>query len=220
MPNESLSRTYIPVRINKPPNRRIIVSVLQIVQPCIPIIAIPAIPEGIISRYIACGLRDCSAACTVNASRCAPGIIGIGCNQSGRVGFAGGVVIAAVQRDYIALQILAEIVILPIGRRCGGIVDAEANRAVAFVKEIPQDILFGAIGSKALLSYRQTVYYIILRIAAVIIRFARPDAISVILVVVGFAANGCAGKLPSGATGRLYLRHQRKSQRRVKLHLA
>ena len=106
------------------------------------------------------------------------------------------------------MQVLPKVIILPIGRRCGGIVDAKANRAVAFVKEIPQDILFGTVGSKALLSYRQTVYYIILRIAAVIIRFARPDAISVILVVVGFAANGCAGKLPSGATGRLYLRHR------------
>ena len=208
MPDKSLSRTCVPVSINKPPNRRIIVSVLQIVQPCIPVIAIAPITEGIISRYIACGLRDCSAACTVNASRCAPGIIGIGCNQSGRVGFAGGVVIAAVQRDYIALQILAEIVILPIGRRCGGIVDAEANRAVAFVKEIPQDILFGAIGSKALLSYRQTVYYIIFRIAAVIVGLSCPNTAGVIFIAVGLTANCCAGKPPSSTAGSLSLRNR------------
>ena len=106
---------------------------------------IATIPEGVISRYIACGLRDCSAACTVNSGRCAPGIIGIGCNQCGRVSFAGGIVIAAVQRNDIALQVLTEIVILPIRRSCGGIVDAKANRAVAFIVEIPQNILLCAV---------------------------------------------------------------------------
>ena len=208
MPDKTLTGACVPVRINKPPNNRIIVSALQVVQPGIPIIAIPAITEGVIRRYIACGLRDRSAACTVNAGRCAPGIIGVGCNQCGRVSFAGGVVIAAVQRNDIALQVLTEIVILPIGRRRGGIVDAKSNRAVAFVKEIPQDILFGTIGSKSLLSYRQTVYYIILRIAAVIVGLSCPNAAGVIFVAVGLTANCRAGKLPLGATGGLDLWHR------------
>ena len=180
---------------------------MQIVQPCIPVIAIAPITEGIISRYIACSLRDRSAACTVNASRCAPRIRGIGCNQSGRVGFAGGVVIAAVQRNDIALQVLAEIVILPIGGACSWIVSSEANRTVAFVKEIPQDILFGTIGSKSLLSYRQTVYYIIFRIAAVIVGLSCPNTAGVIFIAVGLTANCCTGKLPLGAAGGLDLRH-------------
>ena len=208
MPDKPLTGACISVCINKPPNNRIIVSALQVVQPRISVIAIAPITEGVISRYIACGLRDCSAACTVNAGRCAPGIIGVGCNQCGRVSFASGVVIAAVQRNDIALQVLTEIVILPIGRSRGGIVDAEANRAVAFVKEIPQDILFGTVGSKALLSYRQTVYYIILRIAAIIVGLSRPNTAGVIFIAVGLTANGCAGKLPLGATGGLDLRHR------------
>ena len=169
---------------------------------------IATIPEGVISRYIACGLRDCSASCTVNSGRCATGIIGIGCNQCGRVSFAGGIVIAAVQCNDISLQVLTEIVLLPIGRSCSGIVDAKANRAVAFVKEIPQDILFGTIGSKALLSYRQTVYYIILRIAAIIVGFSRPNTAGVIFIAVGLTANCCTGKLPLGATGGVDLRHR------------
>ena len=181
---------------------------MQVVQPRISVIAIAPITEGIISRYIACSLRDRSAACAVNAGWCAPGIIGVGCNQCGRVSFVGGIIIAAVQRNDISLQVLTEIVILPIGRRRGGIVDAEANRAVAFVKEIPQDILFGAIGSKALLSYRQTVYYIILRIAAVIVGLSCPNAAGVIFVAVGLTANCCAGKLPLGAAGGLDLWHR------------
>ena len=207
MSDKPLTGACISVCVNKPPNCRIIVSALQVIQPCIPIIAIPAITEGVISRYIACGLRDRSAACTVNASRCAPGIIGVGCNQCGRVSFASGVVIAAVQRNDIALQVLTEIVILPIGRRRGRIVDAKANRAVAFVKEISQNILFGTIGSKALLSYRQTVYYIILRIAAIVVGLSCPNAAGVIFVAVGFTANCCTGKLPLGATGGLDLWH-------------
>ena len=104
------------------------------------------------------------------------------------------------------MQVLTEIVILPIGRRRGGIVDAEAYRTVAFAKEIPQDILFGTIGSKALLSYRQTVYYIILRIAAIIVGLSCPNTIGVVLVSIGFSTNGRAGKLPLGAAGGLDLR--------------
>jgi len=119
-----------------------------------------------------------------------------------------GIVIAAVQRNDIALRVFAEIVILPIGGACSWIVSSEANRTVAFVKEIPQDILFGTIGSKSLLSYRQTVYYIIFRIAAVIVGLSCPNTAGVIFVAVGLTANGCAGKLPLGATGGLGLRHQ------------
>ena len=143
--DKSLTCACIYISINKPPNCRIIVSALQVVQPCIPIIAIAPIPEGVISRYIACGLRDCSAACTVNASRCAPGVIAVGGNQGGRIGSVVGIVVAAVQRNHVALNVLTEIVILPIGRSCGGIVDAKANRAVAFIVEIPQNILLCAV---------------------------------------------------------------------------
>ena len=99
-------------------------------------------------------------------------------------------------------------VILPIGRSCSGIVDAKANWAVAFVKEIPQDILFGTVGSKALLSYRQTVYYIILRIAAIIVGLSRPNTAGVIFIAVGLTANCCAGKPPSSTAGSLSLRHR------------
>ena len=106
------------------------------------------------------------------------------------------------------MQVLPKVIILPIGGACSWIVSSEANRAVAFVKEIPQNILFGAIGSKTLLSYRQTVYYIILCITAIIVGFSRPNTIGVVLVGIGFTTNGCAGKLPLGATGGLDLRHR------------
>ena len=56
MPDKSLTCACIYISINKPPNRRIIISALQVVQPGIPVIAIPTIPEGIISRYMVCRL--------------------------------------------------------------------------------------------------------------------------------------------------------------------
>ena len=119
-----------------------------------------------------------------------------------------GIVVAAVQGNHVALNVFAEIVILPIGGACSWIVSSEANRTVAFVKEIPQDILFGDIGSKALLSYRQTVYYIILRIAAVIVGLSCPNTAGVIFIAVGLTANCCAGKPPSSTAGSLSLRHR------------
>ena len=106
------------------------------------------------------------------------------------------------------MQVLPKVIILPIGGACSWIVSSEANRAVAFIVEIPQNILLCAGCRESLLCNRRTLDYVVLRIAAVIIRFARPDAISVILVVVGLTTNGCAGKLPLGATGGLDLRHQ------------
>ena len=96
-----------------------------------------------------------------------------------------GIVVAAVQGNDVTLNVFAEIVILPVGRR-RGVADAKAHRAVALIVEIPQRILLGSVGSKSLLSYRQTVYYIIFRIAAVIVGLSCPDAADVVLILVGF----------------------------------
>ena len=56
MPDKPLTGACVPICINKPSNCRIIVSALQVVQPRISVIAIPTIPEGVISRYMVCRL--------------------------------------------------------------------------------------------------------------------------------------------------------------------
>lgn len=95
------------------------------------------------------------------------------------------IVVAAVQGNHVTLNVFAEIVILPIGRRCG-VADAKANRAVALVIEMPQGVLLGSVGPEAILRNRQSLDYVILRIAAVEIGLPRPDAAGVVLIIVGF----------------------------------
>ena len=96
-----------------------------------------------------------------------------------------GIVVAAVQGNHVALNVFAEIVILPIGRRCS-IADAKAHRAVALIVEIPQGILLGSVGPEAILRNRQSLDYIVFGIAAVEVGFPRPDAAGVVLIIVGF----------------------------------
>ena len=96
-----------------------------------------------------------------------------------------GIVVAAVQGNHVALNVFAEIVILPVGRRCG-VADAKAHRAVALIVEIPQGILLGSVGPEAILRNRQSLDYIVLRITAVEVGFPRPDAAGVVLIIVGF----------------------------------
>ena len=98
-----------------------------------------------------------------------------------------GIVVAAVQGNHVALNVFAEIVILPVGRR-RGVADAKAHRAVALVIEIPQSILLGSVGSEPILRNRQSLDYIVLRIAAVEVGFPRPDAAGVVLIIVGFVS--------------------------------
>ena len=96
-----------------------------------------------------------------------------------------GIVVAAVQGNDIALNILAEIVILPVGRR-RGVADAKAHRAVALVIEIPQSMLLGSVGPEPILRNRLSLNYIVFGIAAVEVGFPRPDAADVVLIIVGF----------------------------------
>ena len=96
-----------------------------------------------------------------------------------------GIVVAAVQGNDVALNVFAEIVILPIGRR-RGIADAKAHRAVALIVEIPQGILLGSVGPEAFLRNRQSLNYIVFGIAAVEVGFPRPDAAGVVLIIVSF----------------------------------
>ena len=98
-----------------------------------------------------------------------------------------GIVVAAVQSNDVALNVFAEIVILPVGRRCG-VADAKAHRAVALVIEIPQSILLGSIGPEPILRNRQSLDYIVLRITAVEVGLPRPDAADVVLIIVGFSS--------------------------------
>ena len=98
-----------------------------------------------------------------------------------------GIVVAAVQGNDVTLNVFAEIVILPVGRRCG-VADAKAHRAVALVIEIPQGILLGSVGPEAFLRNRQSLDYVILRIAAVEIGLPRPDAAGVVLIIVGYSS--------------------------------
>ena len=95
-----------------------------------------------------------------------------------------GIVVTAVQSNDVTLNVFAEIVILPIGRRCS-IADAKAHRAVALVIEIPQGVLLGSVGPEAILRNRQSLDYIVLRITAVEIGLPRPDAAGVVLIIVG-----------------------------------
>ena len=98
-----------------------------------------------------------------------------------------GIVVAAVQGNDVALNVFAEIVILPVGRR-RSVADAKAHRAVALVIEIPQGVLLGSVGPEAILRNRQSLDYIVLRIAAVEVGFPRPDAAGVVLIIVGFSS--------------------------------
>ena len=98
-----------------------------------------------------------------------------------------GIVVAAVQGNHVALNVFAEIVILPIGRR-RGVADTKAHRAVALVIEIPQGILLGSVGPEPILRNRQSFDYIVFGIAAVEVGFPRPDAAGVVLIIVGFTS--------------------------------
>ena len=98
-----------------------------------------------------------------------------------------GIVVAAVQSNDVALNVFAEIVILPIGRRCG-VADAKAHRAIALIVEIPQGIPLGSVGPEAILRNRQSLDYIVFGITAVEIGLPRPDAAGVVLIIVGFTS--------------------------------
>ena len=126
--------------------------------------------------------------CVIDAGGRTPGIIAIGCDQGWVVGLTAGIVVTAVQSNDVALNVFAEIVILPIGRRRGRIVDAKANRAIALIVEIPQGVLLGSVGPEAILRNRQSLDYIVLRIAAVEVGFPRPDAAGVVLIIVGYSS--------------------------------
>ena len=105
-----------------------------------------------------------------------------------------GIVVTAVQSNDVTLNVFAEIVVLPVGRRCG-VADAKAHRAVALIVEIPQSILLGSVGPEAILRNRQSLDYIVFGIAAVEVGFPRPDAAGVVLIIVGHTAHVRAGKL-------------------------
>ena len=96
-----------------------------------------------------------------------------------------GIVVAAVQGNDITLNVFAEIVVLPVGRR-RGVADTKARRAIALIVEIPQGVLLGSVGPEAFLRNRQSLNYIVFGIAAVEVGFPRPDAAGVVLIIVGF----------------------------------
>ena len=96
-----------------------------------------------------------------------------------------GIVVAAVQGNHVALNVFAEIVILPVGRR-RGVADAKAHRAIGLIVEIPQGVLLGSVGPEAFLRNRKSLDYIVFGIAAVEIGFSRPDAAGIVLIIVGF----------------------------------
>ena len=96
-----------------------------------------------------------------------------------------GIVVAAVQGNDITLNVFAEIVVLPVGRR-RGIADAKAHRAIALIVEIPQGILLGSVGSEPIFRNRKSLDYIVFGIATVEVGFPRPDAAGVVLIIVGF----------------------------------
>ena len=96
-----------------------------------------------------------------------------------------GIVVTAVQGNHVTLNVFAEIVVLPVGRR-RSVADAKAHRAVALIVEIPQGILLGSVGSEAIFRNRQSLDYIVFGIAAVEVGFPRPDAADVVLIIVSF----------------------------------
>ena len=98
-----------------------------------------------------------------------------------------GIVVTAVQGNHVALNVFAEIVVLPVGRR-RGVADAKAHRAIALIVEIPQGILLGSVGPEPILRNRKSLDYIVFGIAAVEIGFPRPDAAGVVLIIVGFTS--------------------------------
>ena len=95
-----------------------------------------------------------------------------------------GIVVAAVQGNDVTLNVFAEIVVLPVGRR-RGVADTKAHRAIALIVEIPQGILLGPVGPEAIFRNRQSLDYIVFGIAAVEVGFPRPDAAGVVLILVG-----------------------------------
>ena len=97
------------------------------------------------------------------------------------------IVVAAVQGNDITLNVFAEIVVLPVGRR-RGIADTKAHRAIALIVEIPQGVLLGSVGPEPILRNRKSLDYIVFGIAAVEVVFPRPDAAGVVLISVGFSS--------------------------------
>ena len=61
----------IPIRIDKPSPLRVIVPALQIVQPSLRIVDIPAVAQGV-------GRTKCRCHCTGGAQRIAPCVVGVG----------------------------------------------------------------------------------------------------------------------------------------------
>ena len=123
----------------------------------------------------------------IDAGGRTPRIIAIGCDQGRIVALTAGIVVAAVQGNHVTLNVFAEIVVLPVGRR-RGIADAKAHWAVALIVEIPQGIPLGSVGPEPILRNRQSLDYIVLRIAAVEVGFPRPDAAGVVLIIVGYSS--------------------------------
>ena len=106
---EALSRGQIRIRIDKPPPPRIIISALQIIQPRLRVIDVPAVAQGV-------GRAKCRCHCTGGAQQIAPRVVGVGHNARA----AGGDETGHVALCVLDIEILRAVAVH--GQRAGRVV--------------------------------------------------------------------------------------------------
>ena len=142
MANYTLTRTCICVRIHKPTTHRIIIPTLQIIQPRIPIVPIPSVPERVDRRNrIRCLAHRCSGS-VGHAGGVSVRVIAVSGRQN--VGCAVSVSFLLVDPYHISLDILFKVIVGP-SRRIR-ILHPKAHWVVALIVQIPQRVLHASAG--------------------------------------------------------------------------
>ena len=113
------------------------------------------------------------------------------------VGTGAVIVVAAVQRNHVSLEVLGKVVICPGG--FAGILDGKAHRGVVLVQGVAQGVQLHAGGVEPLLRHGFAVDEVILGIAAVRVAFPSAHAVDIVLIAIGFSAHCGAVQLPSVA---------------------
>ena len=170
---EARSRTSIPIRIDKPTIRRIIISTLQIIEACFGIVVVASIAQGV---------NVCHGAGTGNDF--APCVIGVACHFL--VFLNCGACVNTHQLDNIALQI-QDIVVSSIATAAVGRVPQCKRITGVVIDEIHHSVTIALANDFAVLrdvGMRYAVYDLLCT-----------DTICIIAVVVGTTISGDTRKL-------------------------
>ena len=192
MAQEALAGGSIGVRVNKPLQRRVIVSGLEIVEAGVVILVVAPVAEGVHEgdEVGSRGIGDQSAVSIPDCRDLAPGVVLIG-GYDLRPGAVG---VPLVKANNVALQVFG--VIVNVGERgLAAVPEADPHRAaVLVVLELQRPVPF-AVGPEAVLRDQRAPDPVILRPAPVRVDLLRPQAVRVIGVRGGLSALGPAGQL-------------------------